>query len=919
MTDIRRVYEIDVKLAASAAEALRQIQQNMRDLEKAADGANDKFKGGFLGGKLGFNIASFGLIKQGVDAIAGSVVAMIDKWKGIAEVQASLERLRLGFSVVDPRGLAGAGEQIDYVRAQANKLGVDFQTAADAFLKVSAAAKGTTLEGARTREVFETISLVSRNLGLTNAQTERAFLALNQMMSKGVVQAEELRGQLGEAIPGTMQAAARAMGVTTAAFNKLVEAGKVIPDEFIPKLMAAYRESFGKEIPESVNEANKALRNFDSNWLLLKQSVTDAGLGKIAADNLNIISGAFADAAKAMREAKEEGQGFFTALSRGFVTAVGFGGKTISFDEQLNQLDVQLQLAQKRAKANRETLLDNPFAKASDDEQIKQIELQIRALLRADEVYKRLQAERKANQQYDEKEITLLTGRTAANKKLDDSLTNLQGKYKDKQKTQQLELAQLDAVRDRLSGLPGEYDRLRAAIIKAGKEDGDNSAETAAKRAQRFLDRLNTERQSLILQQQIGAESKKNASQQAEAEEIAAKLDKRAAAAFRLKADAAIDLAEVERQRVERNKEVARMQEQFIDLDSRRIQKILEETAADKLKLEIYGNDRERTLQLASAKLELAEAEALLNAQELRRRPNADSAQTQSAIAYYENLVRILREARVAKEDLYEKEYNDKQQRLIEEADRQESKSIQKSQDEIRDALYKNFRESKDVAKAFFDTFQDTLEKKAVKIVVDAVTDPFVKAMQEAINEITGYLATALRKALSSIDWSNMGSSAGNWLTNLFGPNTGSGNIATDNAYASGYGWMDFAKGGVMTQWGPADLRTYAGGGIANSPQIAIYGEGSQNEAYVPLPDGRTIPVTMTGNEQSGQVTVNVFNQGGDMRVSRTETRRTNQTTEIDVFVEQIEAKMGANIRKGSGLAPTMENQYGLNRAVSAF
>lgn len=56
-----------------------------------------------------------------------------------------------------------------------------------------------------------------------------------------------------------------------------------------------------------------------------------------------------------------------------------------------------------------------------------------------------------------------------------------------------------------------------------------------------------------------------------------------------------------------------------------------------------------------------------------------------------------------------------------------------------------------------------------------------------------------------------------------------------------------FANGGIMTSSGPMDLpmRAYSKGGIANSPQVAIYGEGKTPEAYVPLPDGRTIPVTL--------------------------------------------------------------------------
>ena len=59
--------------------------------------------------------------------------------------------------------------------------------------------------------------------------------------------------------------------------------------------------------------------------------------------------------------------------------------------------------------------------------------------------------------------------------------------------------------------------------------------------------------------------------------------------------------------------------------------------------------------------------------------------------------------------------------------------------------------------------------------------------------------------------------------------------------------FFGFADGGVMTAEGPLPLRGYASGGIANSPQLAVFGEGSRPEAYVPLPDGRTIPVTMSG------------------------------------------------------------------------
>jgi lambda family phage tail tape measure protein len=74
-----------------------------------------------------------------------------------------------------------------------------------------------------------------------------------------------------------------------------------------------------------------------------------------------------------------------------------------------------------------------------------------------------------------------------------------------------------------------------------------------------------------------------------------------------------------------------------------------------------------------------------------------------------------------------------------------------------------------------------------------------------------------------------------------------------------------FASGGIMTQQGPLQLRRYAAGGIASSPQMAIYGEGSRPEAYVPLPDGRSIPVTMKGGSEMGSVVVNVDASGSSV------------------------------------------------------
>jgi hypothetical protein len=89
-----------------------------------------------------------------------------------------------------------------------------------------------------------------------------------------------------------------------------------------------------------------------------------------------------------------------------------------------------------------------------------------------------------------------------------------------------------------------------------------------------------------------------------------------------------------------------------------------------------------------------------------------------------------------------------------------------------------------------------------------------------------------------------------------------------------------FADGGIMTNDGPVSLRKYANGGIANSPQLALYGEAGP-EAYVPLPDGRSIPVTMSGSlgvdgggggDQNISISVVVNQDGSDSTSSSNDT-----------------------------------------------
>lgn len=128
---------------------------------------------------------------------------------------------------------------------------------------------------------------------------------------------------------------------------------------------------------------------------------------------------------------------------------------------------------------------------------------------------------------------------------------------------------------------------------------------------------------------------------------------------------------------------------------------------------------------------------------------------------------------------------------------------------------------------------------------------------------------------------------------------------------------LAFADGGVMSSSGPIPLRRYAGGGVANSPQMAIFGEGSMNEAYVPLPDGRRIPVAMQGGGGgAANVTVNhqiINNAGPDVKVETKATRQSNGNVQMQTILHQALAN---DLASNGPTARLLQNAYGLNRAT---
>lgn len=224
-----------------------------------------------------------------------------------------------------------------------------------------------------------------------------------------------------------------------------------------------------------------------------------------------------------------------------------------------------------------------------------------------------------------------------------------------------------------------------------------------------------------------------------------------------------------------------------------------------------------------------------------------------------------------------------------------------------------------DAVEDFFGYTPESMREGA-----EDITDTLHEAKFSFKNVFTGMIdifkngavgvANGLNALISSLTSQSGGGGIGSIFGSLIGPifngivggmfgsfaTVGSG-IAAQTGFTggaagviSGDEFARFAKGGIMSSMGEVALKRYATGGIANSPQMALYGEGSMPEAYVPLPDGRSIPVTMDGGGTTNNVTVIVNYDGG----SGGETRQQNSSVASEQGVREFSQMISNKVKE---------------------
>ncbi|UWB66089.1 tape measure protein [Escherichia coli] len=160
-----------------------------------------------------------------------------------------------------------AGQVKEFTKSLAQTTGLDIAELQSQFAGFGASAKESMgIQGSE--ELFRNMIGYSRLMGRSEEEIKRALTALSQMAGKGQIMAEELKGQLAEAVPGMVQVFAKATGKSEQELFDAMKKGALKSADTLQKVT----QELNKQITakggwKAISESTQAqLGNLKNSW-----------------------------------------------------------------------------------------------------------------------------------------------------------------------------------------------------------------------------------------------------------------------------------------------------------------------------------------------------------------------------------------------------------------------------------------------------------------------------------------------------------------------------------------------------------------------------------------------------------------------------------------------------------------------------
>ena len=319
MVNEKLIVELSAEIKGLKSQ-LNTAQSDLKSFASANKQTSDNIQNSFTNATDGIKNLVLGYVS--LNAAIQAVGASFDRALKLDAINSALSAI-LGST-------EAANAQFQQLSQFADQYGLNLLAVSEAYKTFAGAAVSANVPLEQTNYIFESVAKAAATLKLSNDDLKGALMALGQMISKGTVQAEELRGQLGERLPGAFNLAAKAMGVTTAELGKMLENGEIMAGDLLPKLALELNKTYGDKIVGQVDSLQASVNR-------LSNTFTNAvNNGKIGEFFKAIIDGA--NSSLEILESKSWGE-FFTRFGLAVTGNIALAKSYDTIYDSLNNLN----------------------------------------------------------------------------------------------------------------------------------------------------------------------------------------------------------------------------------------------------------------------------------------------------------------------------------------------------------------------------------------------------------------------------------------------------------------------------------------------------------------------------------------------------------------------------------------------------
>lgn len=200
--------------------------------------------------------------------LAFGAMEAISFGKSVIQTTADMQSLNRAITFMSTDG----AQTLEFLKQTTNSLGTSIQATSEGYKSFLGSMRGKIPDN-EIQKMFKQFSIGAAAMGLSIDQQQGMFIALSQMASKGNVQAEELRGQLSERLPGAFGLMAKSLGVTEQKLNKMLEQGQVLAKDALPKLANEIEKTFKGAVPGAKEGLQARLTELQNAILQIKMNL----------------------------------------------------------------------------------------------------------------------------------------------------------------------------------------------------------------------------------------------------------------------------------------------------------------------------------------------------------------------------------------------------------------------------------------------------------------------------------------------------------------------------------------------------------------------------------------------------------------------------------------------------------------------